>query len=177
MTAEARTGATDAVATRLCGVLEAEERLYVEFRTLLQRERECMVALRSEALEEIVREKATLADEARLLEETRIAVSEELAQLLGFRESGVTLSRICDAMHGGSPALRAAHTRLVALLGAVRELLDANRVFAGDAALQVRGALRVLGRMLPLEATYQPGDGLKERRPIPRPGRLVRRSA
>lgn len=162
------------VSDRLCGVLAAEERLYVEFRTLLQRERECMVTLQSEALEEIVREKATLADEGRLLEESRIAVSKELAQLLGLETEGVTLSRICDQMRGGAPALRAAHTRLVALLGAVRELLDANRVFAGDATIQVRGALRVLGRMLPIEATYQPGAGMVSR---PRSGRLVRRSA
>ena len=37
----------EAVSTRLCAVLEAEERLYVEFRALLQRERECMELLRA----------------------------------------------------------------------------------------------------------------------------------
>ncbi len=167
----------DHVAERLCEVLAAEERLYVEFRALLQRERECMVALQSERLEELVREKATLAEEGRLLEETRVAVSQELARLLGLDPAGVTLSRICDHLRGGAPALRAAHTRLVALLGAVRELLDANRVFAGDATLQVRGALRVLGRMLPVDATLPTRPGGVGRSPRPRTGRLVRESA
>ena len=161
---------------RLLQVLESEERLYVEMRTLLQRERECIVGLRGEELEELVREKALLAEEGRLLEESRAAVAGELALRLGLPERGTTLSQICARLQGGAPGLRAAHTRLVALLGAVRELLEANRQFAGDAAQQVQGALHLLGRMLPPDATYSP-QLQRGHAPRPGPGRLVRRSA
>lgn len=169
-------------AERLCRILEREEALYVELRAVLQRERECIVHLEAEDLEIIVREKLVLGDEGRMLEEARIAVSRELAGSLGLSSERLTLSQICDAMKGGAPGLRAAHTRLVALLGAVRELLEANREFATDATRQVRGALRVLGRMLPPEAIYRPldGDAHPSASPglsSPRPGRLVRRSA
>lgn len=169
-------------AERLCRILEREEALYVELRSVLQRERECIVHLEAEDLELIVREKLALGDEGRMLEEARMGVSRELAESLGLASERLTLSQICDAMKGGAPALRAAHTRLVALLGAVRELLEANREFATDATRQVRGALRVLGRMLPPEAVYRPlevgaGDSRESGLHASRPGRLVRRTA
>jgi len=160
---------------RLLTILAAEERIYVELRDLLQRERELMVALDAEGLEEVARRKAELADEGRLVEESRIEVAGRLARQLGIREERPTLSRICEALGGGCAALQAAHTRLVVLVSVVRELLDANLALAGEHLGQIRGTLRLLGGLVPSEAVYERsvshGDA-----PLG-VGRLVRRTA
>lgn len=158
----------------LLRVLEAEERLYVELRDLLQHERACMVNLDAAGLEEAVRRKEALAAEGRLLEESRSQVARGLAQDLGVTEDPPTLSRICDRLGPRVGRLREVHTRLVALLGAVRELVDANSSFAGDSLAQIRATLRLFGRMLPPEPTYRP-EALG--RVISGSGRLVRRTA
>lgn len=157
---------------RLLASLEAEEELYVELRALLQHERERIVALDAAGLEEIVRRKEALSEEGRLLEEGRIALSVALAQALGMDEARPTLSQLCARMGDDADALRAVHGRLVALLGAARELLEANAAFAGEAREQTRATLRLLGRLLPAGATYEPAG------PAPRgAGRLLERRA
>lgn len=142
-------------ARKLEKVLEAEEQLYVELRDLLQRERACLVDFDAEGLEQMVEAKELLAEEARLLEDSRLVIAQKLAGQLGFGTHRITLSRLCETM--GSPAamLRERHSRLVALLGAVRELSEANASFARDGLGQVRETLRLLGRLLPAEPTYR----------------------
>ena len=159
---------------RLLTVLLAEERLYGEMRSLLQEEREILYALDAIALEECVAKKEALAEEGRLLEESRIAVVMDLAKTLHLDERP-TLSQLCDALGEEAGPLREVHTRLVALIGAVRELIDANASFAGDSLSQVRNTLRLLGRMMPNEPTYRPGMTAKEERVSA--GNVVRRSA
>ncbi len=166
---------TDGV-TRLLTILKAEERLYLEMRDLLQRERELILSLDSVGLEQAVREKASLADEGRLLEESRIEVTRELAHELGVGSDRPTLSQLADAVGPNDDGLRQAHSRLAALVGAVKELLDANTVFAGEAQGQVQGTLRLLGRLLPDEPTYGRAGEILEA-PSLHGGRLVRQSA
>ncbi len=161
-------------AERLVTVLLAEEDLYRQMRDLLQEERRYIVNLEAPELEECVFRKETLAAEGHLLEESRVAVAAELGLALGLDESRPTLSQLCEALGEQAGDLREVHTRLVALIGAVRELLDANNTFAGKSLNQVRGTLRLLGRILPSEPIYNPGA-----RPGDPPvaGSLVRRSA
>lgn len=157
----------------LLAVLEAEERLYLELRDLLQREREVMVHLDPDALAEIVEMKSTFASEGRFLEEARIEACTGLGQEIGLVSPTPTLSELCAALGNDAGGLQDIHTRLVALLGAVKELVSANADFAGDSLGQVRSTLRLFGRLLPGEPTYA-GD------PAPTSGsatgRLVRRS-
>jgi len=168
--------AVETCAAELLAVLESEERLYLELRQLLQRERELIVNLDAAGLEEAVRRKEALAAEGRLLEEGRLEVAVRLARALGLPEERPTLGVLCDALGDRATPLRAAHSRLVALVGASRELLDANAGFAGESLGQVRATLRLLGRLLPGEGTYAPG--LEPRPDVPLPaGALVRRSA
>lgn len=145
-------------AQRLALVLDAEETLYVEMRNLLQRERECMVSLDAEGLERAVEAKEALAEEARLLEESRIDVAADLARALGLPESRPTLSQLLEAADTAGEPLRERHSRLVALLAAVRELVDANASFAREGLEQVQGTLRLLGRLLPHEPVYRPAE-------------------
>lgn len=164
---------TDSLASLLT-ILEAEERLYVELRDLLQKERVCMVNLDSDGLEEAVRGKEALAVEGRLLEESRSEVARALASQVGLREDPPRLSSLCERLGPRAEPLRERHSRLVALLGAVRELADANASFAGDSLAQIRATLRLFGRMLPAEPTYRPealGAVAQDA------GRIVRRSA
>ncbi len=162
---------------RLVAILGAEEKVYLEMRDLLQRERELMARLDATGLGELAREKEALADEGRLVEESRAAVAEALAAGLGLDDPRpVPLSRLCEALGPAAARLRQAHTRLVVLVSVVRELLDANVAFAGDNLGRIQGTLQMLGRLLPTEPAYAaPG------RPVPEArgetGRLVRRSA
>ncbi len=99
-----------------------------------------------------------------------------LAVALGLPAERPTLSALCDALGEPAVELRLAHSRLVALIGAVRELLDANAGFAGDSLGQVRATLKLLGRLLPGDTTYSPTAAAPT--PIvPASGALVRRSA
>jgi hypothetical protein len=152
-------------------VLDAEENLYVELRDLLQRERECMVSLDAEGLERAVEAKEALAEEARLLEENRIEVARRLGEALGLADERPTLSRLLELLGGRGDRLREQHSRLVALLAAVRELVDANACFAREGLDQVQETMRLLGRLLPQEPVYRPAE-------VPRAGhragRLVR---
>jgi hypothetical protein len=159
---------------RLLTVLRAEERLYVEMRDLLQQERELIANLDSAGLELAVRRKEALAEEGRLLEESRVQVASALAAELGLPEARPTLSQLCDAIEGGEAELRDAHSRLTALVGAVQELLTANFSFAGDAHAQVEATLQLLGRLLPETPTYRPPGACES---AARGGRLVRQSA
>jgi hypothetical protein len=160
--------------TGLLTILEAEERLYLEMRDLLQRERELIAVLDAAGVEEVVREKENLAEEGSLLEESRLEVSVLLAKELGIFEEPPTLSAICDVLGEAGSELGEAHSRLTALAGAVQELLAANASFAGDALDRVQGTLHLLGRLLPETPTYLPSGVTNSPN---RAGRLVRQSA
>ncbi len=161
-------------AENLLQILAAEEALYEQLRDLLQREWELMVALDAAALEETARTKEELADEGRLLEESRVAVSAELAREIGVAAERPTLSQLCMRLGGDSARLRESHTRLLVLVSVVRELLDANRALAGDSLAQIRGTLRLLGGLMPGEAVYEPRT---VREPTSDAGQLLRRTA
>ena len=158
---------------RLFTVLDAEERLYLELRDLLQGERELIATLDAAGVEQAVRQKEMLAEEGRLLEESRVEIVASLAGELGIAGDPATLSAICDLLGDDDSGLRDAHSRLSALAGAVQELLHANASFAGDALAQVQGTLQLLGRLLPETATYR-RPGVERAAPA---GRLVRQSA
>ena len=150
------TSASD-LAGRLGRILEAEEQIYLEMRSVLQREQSCIVRLDAVDLEDAVRSKEALAEEARLLEESRLEVTETLAAALGLGLARPSLSQLCDRLGEEATELRAAHTRLVALVGAVRELLHVNVTFAGDSLDRVRATLKLLGRLLPERPVYVAG--------------------
>jgi len=161
----------DELARRLETILESEEGLYVEMRVLLQKERGHMLARDVVELERSVRCKEILADECRLLEESRSAVVSQMASDLGLASERATLSHICAALGEGSgDRLQAIHSRLVAIVGAVRELLHANEGLAGECLARVQGTLRLLGCLMPERPTYGPGGAVEE---APRAGRLL----
>ena len=142
--------------SRLIEVLRTEEGLYVRLRDTLQREHALMASRDAKGLEEVARRKEELADEGRLVEETRLLITRELARELGMDTETPRLSALCETLGPRGEELRRIHTRLVVLVGVVRELMDANRALAGDALAQVRGTLQLLGALVPGEVLYDP---------------------
>ncbi len=167
---------TAEIAQRLYTVLAEEEQLYLEMKTLLQEERGQMVLRDAEKIELAVLRKEGLAGEGKLLEECRNNVMCELAAELGLPDREATLSRICSALGDEGAELRAIHGRLVALIAAVRELLEANASFAGEALFRVQSTLRLLGRLLPDEPIYGRSQSSRNRGSHMKPGRIVRQA-
>ncbi|MFT5694521.1 MAG: flagellar biosynthesis/type III secretory pathway chaperone [Myxococcota bacterium] len=164
-------------AARLFTVLAEEEKLYLELKALLQAEREHIASRNTDEIEQTVMAKEGLAREGKLLEECRQRVMREVAVSIGLPESDATLSRISAALGEEGGELRAIHSRLVALIAAVRELLTANSTFAGEALNRVQSTLRLLGRLLPDEPTYGRSPSRQVAQPHMKPGRIVRQSA
>ena len=137
-----------------------------------------MLALDADGLGELARRKETLATEGRIAEKSRVDVTRRLAEALGIDEQPVTLSLLCTRTDPGDSRLRDAQSRLVALVGAVRELADANRALGAERLSSVQSTLRLLGRLVPVVA--ESGTAYGRDRELPAasaPGRLVRTSA
>lgn len=160
------------VVNRLLVILEAEEGLYARMRDLLQEEREIVLCMDASALERIARRKEEFADEARLLEESRLEVVDELARSLGL-PARTRLSELCVRLGEAGRRLRLLHNRLVILVSVVRELLDANAELVGESLSEIRSTLRLLGGLLPEDNLYY-ANGPAETGLAT--GRLVRRS-
>ncbi|MCP5043970.1 MAG: flagellar protein FlgN [bacterium] len=135
-----------------------------------------MVARDVEKLEITVGHKEALASEGRLLEECRQKVMHELGTQYGLPEGETTLSRLCVLLGEDGKGLREVHGRMVALVAAVRELLEANANFAGEALYRVQSTLRLLGRMLPDQPTYGRVQTQRAQQAHLRPGRIVQQA-
>lgn len=163
-------------ASRLCTILAEEERLYLEMRQLLQEERELILRRNAGDLETLVGRKDGLAREGKLLEDCRRSVMRDLALEMGLTESETTLSRVSSVLGEEGDELRSIHGRLIALIAAVRELLEANANFAGEALTRVQSTLRLLGRLLPDEPIYDRRPGNRTSQPHMAPGRILRQA-
>ncbi len=129
----------------LIPVLEAEERVYLELRDVLQDERIAILELDAARLERAVDAKAALVDEAQLLEESRREVSAGLAAELGLEHP--QLSLLAERAPARGAELLDLCSRLRSLIAAVRELLDLNATLSGESLGQVQLTLELLGRM------------------------------
>ncbi len=158
-------------ADRMFELLEAECSLYERLCELLRDERAAFARRDPRELERIALNKEELADEGRLLEESRIAVAERLAAALGFAEPRVRLSALCARLGPAAQPVVDAASRLGAQLAVARELLNANRALAGSALAQVQATLRALEGASAGNPRYGPAL------PQQATGRLVRQSA
>ena len=140
---------TAALRDQLLEVLDVEERIHLELRQILARERELMLELDANGLYELARRKEALADEGRLVAEARVLSANRLARAIGIEEDPVTLSRLCEALGDEGAPLRDAQSRLLALVAAAQELAEANRVLGGERLNHVQATLHLLGRLLP----------------------------
>ena len=147
----------DEQVARLEVVLQAEENLYLRLRALLRREEAELIELDPARLAQTVEEKRSLAEEARLLEDSRRAIAKTLARALGLGEPLPKLSVLIEVLGEESGRLPDLHARLSALVGATRGLLEANGGFADRSLRRVQETLRMLGRAVPERVGYGPG--------------------
>ena len=156
---------------RLQVVLQAEEDLYVRMRSLLRREEEELIRLDPSDLDRTVAEKHALAEEGRLLEESRIVLTRELCEAMGLSSEPIKLSALIETLGPDAMDLPEIHGRLTALVASSHSLLEANELFASRSFDRVRETLKMLGRSGPEVTSYGPGSG---RGSSATRGRLVR---
>lgn len=144
---------------RLQVVLQAEEDLYVRMRSVLRREEEELIALDPAELDRTAAEKLALAEEGRLLEDSRLALTRELCLAQGFGREPMKLSALIDALGEDAMDLPGIHGRLTALVASNRSLLEANDLFAHRTCERVRETLKMLGQSGPEVVGYGPGSG------------------
>lgn len=152
-------------------VLEAEEGVYRRLKQLLQREEEELVELDPAPLERTTAEKRALAAEARLHEESRLALVRALAAALGLDTPTPRLSVLIEALGPEARGLPDRHARLSALVSTTRLLVASNERFANRSLGRVRDTLRLLGQAVPENPGYGPTSASSGR--VGR-GRLVR---
>lgn len=138
-------------------VLEAEEGVYLRLRALLRQEEADLITLEPAQIADTVERKRALAEEARLLEDSRRVLTGELARGLGYGASPARLSVLIGALGNEAGRLPELHARLVALIVATRALLEANGSFAERSLRHVQETLRLLGRTAPEPVGYGPG--------------------
>jgi len=139
-------------------VLCAEENVYLRLREVLRREESELIALDPGAIAEIVERKRGLAEEARLLEDSRQALTATLARTLGLTAQPIKLGALVEALDGEAGRLAELHGRLSALIGATRVLLESNGSFADRSLRHIQETLRMLGRAVPEKVGYGPGQ-------------------
>lgn len=152
-------------------VLESEESLYLRLRDVLRREERELIALVPAQVAEVVEEKRALAEEARLIEDSRKLLTQSLARALGFGEARMRLGALLEALGGEAGELPSRHARLLALIDSTRRLLVANGEFSDRTLRHVQETLRLLGRAVAEPVGY--GPGLPNAEGLGR-GRLVR---
>lgn len=138
-------------------VLQSEENLYLRLRGVLRREEEALIGLDPGEIAEIVDEKRSLAEEGRLLEDSRRALTATLARALGLPDAPQKLSTLIGLLGDEAGRLSEQHARLSALIQATRGLIEANGSFSERSLQRVQETLRMLGRAVPEKVGYGPG--------------------
>ena len=125
---------------------------------LLQREEEELVGLDPAQLERTTAEKRALAAEARLHEESRLALVRDLARTLGLEPPTPRLSVLIEELGGDGRGLAQRHARLSALVSTTRMLVTSNERFASRSLGRVRDTLWLLGQAVPETSGYGPAS-------------------
>ncbi len=139
-------------------VLQTEENLYLRLRDVLRREELQLVELDPAQIADTVDQKRSLAEEGRLLEDSRRALTSALARSLGLGDQPVKLSALIELLDDEAGRLPELHGRLSALIQSTRGLLEANGSFSERSLRRVQETLQMLGRAVPEKVGYGPGS-------------------
>lgn len=139
-------------------VLQAEENVYLRLREALRREEALLISLDPAEIAEIIERKRGLAEEARLLEDSRRTLAETLARAIGLAEQPIKLGALIAALDAEAGRLPELHARLTALIRSTRSLLESNGAFADRSLRHIQDTLRMLGRAVPEKVGYGPAQ-------------------
>lgn len=138
--------------TDIKNVLSDQVASYRSLLELLQRERECLIALNASGVETLSKEKDTIVLKLRLLEQERIRLMDTFSGEHG-RSSDVTLTMVSEIT--GDASFRELRVLLVSLIQAISEMNEFNRILIDRSMGVVKNSLRCISglRNVNLKAT------------------------
>lgn len=147
--------------THLCDLLGKEYDLYKPLLLLLQKERGIVVDCSAADLIQTNKEKENLVLKIRILEQSRQAIIEELADRIGLSPNAVTLSTLEERLKEPfAGRLRALRSNLSAILQSIREVNEENRVFLQHSADFIKGSLALIRYLTVSSPTYMASGAL-----------------
>lgn len=131
--------------TDLRDLLDRELDVYRSLLSLLQKERKIVVDCSIPELIQANKEKENLVLKIRILEQSREAIREDLAERMGLSPDELTLSTLEQRLKEPlATQLRTLRSKLSAILQSIREVNEENRVFLQHSADFVKGSLALI---------------------------------
>ena len=141
--------------TDLSDLLGKEYALYQSLLSLLQKERRIVVDCSATDLIQTNKEKENLVLKIRILEQSRQAIIEELAERMGLSSDELTLSTLEERLKEPfAGRLRTLRSKLSAVLQSIREANEENRVFLQHSVDFVKGSLALIRYLTVSSPTY-----------------------
>ncbi|MEW6599411.1 MAG: flagellar protein FlgN [Nitrospirota bacterium] len=122
----------------IVSILQEQIKTYKVFQDLLNRERECLVKIDSEKVDEISKEKDTVIMKLRLLEEERQRLIKQFAEDNGL-EMDINLDRLGQCT--GNSAFHEIRSLLLSLLQSVEEMNRVNSILIDRSLNHVKNNL------------------------------------
>ncbi len=149
----------------LSDLLGEELDLYRSLLSLLQKERRTVVDCSIEDLIQINKKKENLVLKMRILEQSRQALLEKIAEAIGIPPEALTLSVLEERLEEPlANQLSTLRSKLRAILQSIREANEENRVFLQHSVDFVKGSLDLIRHLTLTSPTYMPTGGLESDR-------------
>ncbi|MFH1625988.1 MAG: flagellar protein FlgN [Pseudomonadota bacterium] len=162
----------DSLLEDLLTSLDRETALYQNLLLILQREKQAVVGLAFDDLNESNKEKETLILQARAFEEARLVLSERLAEQLKIPAHKLTLLHLSDAVEEPySAKLKTYRSNLLSLLSSIQEINRVNETLIAHSLDCFTGSLSLLTSLVSSGSTYLDTGRLQQ---VSRHGKLVR---
>ncbi len=135
----------ESILTDLCDLLHRECDTYQSLLSLLQKERKIVVDCSIEDLIQTNKEKENLVLTIRILEQSREAILEKLAEMMGLSSDELTVSILEGRVEEPfASELRSLRSNLSAVLQSIREVNEENRIFLQHSVDFVKGSLALI---------------------------------
>jgi flagellar biosynthesis/type III secretory pathway chaperone len=147
--------------TELSDLLGKELDIYRSLLSLLQRERSILVECSLGDLVQTNKEKENLVLKVRILEQSRQAILQELADRMGLSPDGLTLSALEDQLREPFVSqFRTLRSSLSSVLESIREVNEGNRTFLQHSVDFVKGSLALIRYLTASSPRYMPSGVL-----------------
>ncbi len=145
----------------LCDLLHRECDTYQSLLSLLQKERKIVVDCSIEDLIQTNKEKENLVLKMRILEQSREAILEKLAESMGVSQAELTLSHLEGRVKEPlASELRTLRSNLADVLQSIREVNEGNRVFLQHSVDFVKGSLALIRHLTGSSPKYMASGDL-----------------
>ena len=157
---------------KLFGLLEHATELYQSLFNVVHKEKDAVVGLNLQQLNEACKTKDNLLLKLRILEEQREQLMDKLAVDLNCEPHEISLTQLSNMVnepHAGR--LRAASTRLLSLIQELQEANQQNKMLLSHSLELVQGSYNLLNNVMAANPVYHRDGDLHKNRPT---GKLLR---